>query len=117
MKYKSYVPDIVMKYEVMLVNWPEGVPFQAPSEMSSVRSVDMLLEALGSGKCKWQRATKKDVKKLVEDATSGGRPLKKKRKQRSDTGKTHERWKGGEPRRKKHCVSNDTVASSDDDAN
>ncbi len=117
MKYKTYVPDIVMKYEVMLVNWPEGVPFQAPSEMSSVRSVDTLFEALGLGKCKWQRASKKDMKKLVDEATSGGRPLKEKRRQRSDTGKTHKRRQGGESSRKKRRISDDTVPSSDDDAN
>ena len=117
MKYKSYVPNIVMKYQVMLVNWPEGVPFQAPSEMSSVRSVYMLLEALGSGKCQWQWASKKDVKKLVDETTSGGCPLKEKWKQHSDRGKTHNHQQGGEPSRKRHCIFNDRVASSDDDAN
>jgi hypothetical protein len=96
MCYVKYNWDIVTKHKVKIVRWPEAVKFANPSEIGTIDEIWKLRQALKVGDCKWvaqsrrQQAAHAEML-AVKVATS--EVVVKKRKQRSDKGKT--RGKGG----------------------
>jgi hypothetical protein len=89
MHYKNYLPDVVLKHHVQLTNWPASVPFESPSDMNSILSVDKLMDALMTGTCKWVSITKRQAEEMVQEARKDGKPLKATRAKRSDAGGSH----------------------------
>ena len=92
-------------HKVMIVGWPEKVPFVSPSGIGNLVDMCILNDAWLSGAARWVRMSKDQIKSHTEDLErrrEGGESVGKKRKQRSDA---------GVKRRSKKAK---TVASADD---
>ncbi|KAF8219706.1 hypothetical protein L208DRAFT_1210884, partial [Tricholoma matsutake] len=77
MSYVKYEQDIVVKYKVELCGWPTMIKFDNPSEISTVNNIRKLHQALQAGECKW-----------LAMKEAAGETVVRKRKERSDKGKT-----------------------------
>lgn len=107
MNYANYEDVIVQGRKVMIVGWPDKVPFGSPSAIGNLADMRILNDAWLSGAARWVRMTKDQVKSHAEDLEGrreGGESVGKKRKQRSDAGV------------KKGSKKAKTVASPDDDS-
>jgi hypothetical protein len=117
MSYVNYERDIVTKYKVKIIGWPSAVKFASPSEIGTVDDIRLLRQALKVGDCKWMVQTRRQQQAHIETLAArvaAGEVVGKKRKQRSDKGKTREKssrkgGKGGE----KHG-NNDIDTENDD---
>lgn len=91
MCYVKYDRDIVSKYKVKIVGWPESVKFLNPSQIGTIDEIRKLRQALWVGECKWvaqsrrQQAAHTD---MLAAKVAASEHVVKKRKQRSDKGKT-----------------------------
>jgi len=98
MCYVKYEQDIVSKHKVELVRWPAAIKFPNPSEIGTVEEIRKLCQVLKVGDCKWimqswrQQAAYAAMLAVKEAA---GERVVKKRKERSDKGKTRAGAKGG----------------------
>jgi hypothetical protein len=91
MSYVKYERDIVTKYKVELLGWPVTIKFANPSEVATVDDIRKLRQALRTGDCKWMVQTRRQQvahAELVAAREAAGEPAVKKRKERSDKGKT-----------------------------
>ena len=96
MCYVKYDRDIVSKHKVKIVGWPEAVKFANPSEIGTVDKIRKLRQALKVGNCKWvvqSRRQQAAHAEMLAAKVAASKLAVKKRKQRSDKGKT--RGKGG----------------------
>ena len=98
MCYVKYKQDIVSKHKVELVGWPAAIKFSNPSEIGTVEEIRKLHQALKVGDCKWIAQSRRQqaayVAMLAEKEAAGERVVKK-RKERSDKGKTRAGAKSG----------------------
>jgi hypothetical protein len=98
MSYLKYEHNIITKYKVKLVGWPLTIKFASPSEIGTVDEIHRLCQALKVGDCKWiaqmwrQQQAHLEMPAMWEAA---GESVGKKRKQRSDKGKTRRKTAGG----------------------
>ncbi|KAI0038699.1 hypothetical protein FA95DRAFT_1613183 [Auriscalpium vulgare] len=98
MAYDDYDTNVVERYGCKLVGWTLK-EFKSPSDIGAVVALRELRDALKSGTCKWVRLTKHEKAAhnlmLKERKTAGQVPEKKKRKERSDKGKTRPHTRKG----------------------
>lgn len=100
MNYKNYDDQIVAKYCVRLIGWPLD-KFCNPSELSTISEATLLLRALQTQACRWERLTRKQAVEHIEDVEArrtAGEKIGRKRKRRSDKDKVrgaHSKRKGG----------------------
>ena len=97
MCYVKYDRDIVSKHKVKIVGWPKAVKFANPSEIGTVDEIRKLCQALKVGECMWVAQSRRQQAahtEMLATRVAAGELVVKKRKQRSDKGKT--RGKGGE---------------------
>jgi hypothetical protein len=100
MSYVNYERDIVTRYKIKLIGWPPAVKFASPSEIGTVDDIRLLRQALIVGDCKWMVQTRRQQQAHLEALAArvaAGEVIGKKRKQRSDKGKTRKKSsrKGG----------------------
>lgn len=91
MSYVNYEQDIVTKHKVELIGWPASIKFANPSEIGTVDNVRKLRQALKVGECKWiaqSRGQQAAYAVKLAAKIASGQVAGKKRKQRSDKGKT-----------------------------
>jgi hypothetical protein len=91
MNYAKYDRDIVSKYKVKLVGWPSTIKFANPSEIGTVDDIRNLRQALKTGECKWVALSRRQQiahEETVAAKVATGELTVKKRKERSDKGKT-----------------------------
>jgi hypothetical protein len=97
MCYKNYERDIVTKHKAELIGWPATIKFANPSEIGTVQEIRKLRQTLKVGECKWivqsRRQQAAYAEKLAAKEATGGLVVKK-RKERSDKGKTRGSLKG-----------------------
>lgn len=89
MNYANYEDAIVQGRKVMIVGWPEKVPFASPSTIGNLAEMRILNDAWLSGTARWIRMSKDQVKvhaNGLEGRREGGEVVGKKRKQRLDAG-------------------------------
>ncbi|KAJ7866706.1 hypothetical protein B0H13DRAFT_2352340 [Mycena leptocephala] len=88
MDYVNYKVDIRHKHGVELAGWPAGTPFVRPVKLSAEQARS-IRDGLKSGTIRWVALTKTQRKELAEEIEGllAEGPLKR-RKQRSDKGKT-----------------------------
>lgn len=92
MNYVNYDKEIVVKYGVHLTGWTHD-KFENPGNIKTGLGLNMLLSALAHGLCYWQTLSmeewgaKKHAQVLLEEARAA-----KKRKKRSDAGKSKVQW-------------------------
>jgi hypothetical protein len=94
MSYRNYEHDIITKYKVKLIGWPPAVQFANPSEIRTVDNIRKLREALKVGDCKWIVQTRRQQQEHIEmlaARVAAGESVGKKRKQRSDKGKSRQK--------------------------
>jgi hypothetical protein len=94
MSYVNYERDIVTKYKVKLTGWPPTVKFASPSEIGTVDDIRLLRQALKVGDCKWMVQTRRQQlahAEVLAARVAAGEVVGKKRKQRSDKGKTRKK--------------------------
>lgn len=93
MNYISYEKVIVLQHHVRICGWPEVIgAFRAPSRITPLDNVRLLLEALESGTCHWAKMTAEEVEKYREEVNrreQAGEVVGTIRKVRSDKGGTH----------------------------
>jgi hypothetical protein len=115
MSYIKYERDIVTKYKVKLIGWPPTVKFASPSEIGTVDDIRLVRQALIVGDCKWMVQTRRQQQahiEMLEARVAAGEVVGKKRKQRSDKGKTRKKslrkgGKAGEKHRNEDTDSED----------
>lgn len=108
MEYKLYHENVIRRHRVMLMGWPQNMPFKNLSECSSsLQELQGLLERLLNGETYWKTITDDELdqlederKKRIED---GEIAPPAPRRRRSDYGKTKKR-------------KQDDVSSSDKDS-
>lgn len=117
MSYVNYERDIVTRYKVKLVGWPPAVKFASPSEIGTVDDIRLLRQALKVGDCKWIIQTRRQQQAHIETLAArvaSGEVVGKKRKQRSDKGKTRKKSsRTGEKAGEKHG-NEDTDSENED---
>jgi hypothetical protein len=94
MSYVNYERDIITKYKIKLIGWPTAVKFASPSEIGTVDDIRLLRQALKVGDCKWMVLTRRQQQAHIETLAArvaAGEVVGKKRKQRSDKGKTRKK--------------------------
>jgi hypothetical protein len=99
MSYLKYEHDIVTKYKVELVGWPLTIKFASPSEIGTVDEICRLHQALKIRDCKGVAQTQRQQQAHLEMLAmqeAAGESVGKKRKQRSDKGKTRKKKTAGE---------------------
>ncbi|KAF8223327.1 hypothetical protein L208DRAFT_1381503 [Tricholoma matsutake] len=87
----KYDWDIVSKHKVKIVGWPELVKFTNPSKIGTVDEIQKLCQALKVGECKWVAQSRRQQAahtEMLSAKVAAGELVVKKRKQRSDKGKT-----------------------------
>lgn len=90
MSYENMHRDIVRRYGIKLVGWPESVPFVNPSALGSqIPLLETLLDALETDECKFVRLSSRELQ--AEEAefmksVDGGDVVLKERKKRKDAG-------------------------------
>jgi hypothetical protein len=121
MSYIKYERDIVSKYKVKLVGWPSTIKFASPSEIGTVDDIRNLRQVLKIGECKWVVLTRRQVtahEEIIAAKVASGEIVGKKRKERSDKGKTRGNLKGTEkPKKvdKKRMRENDNPGGDEDE--
>ena len=96
MEYKLYHENIVQRHHVMLVGWPQNIPFKNLSECSSsLQELQDFLKKLVDGETYWKTITEEELNKLederqkqIEDGEIAPRAP---RRRRSDYGKKRKR--------------------------
>lgn len=89
MKYVNYDPSIVEIYKVAIKGWPSGIAMVNPSEIASLEDLLTIREAWRTGVAFWDKLTKAEVKKHMEDAKvrhDTGEIVGRECKKRSDAG-------------------------------
>ena len=90
----KYEQEIIIKHKVELVGWPMSIKFANPSDVGTVSDIQRLFQALKTGECKWimqswgQQAA---YAEMLTGKVAAGEQVVKKRKERSDKGKTREK--------------------------
>jgi hypothetical protein len=122
MSYIKYERDIVSKYKVKLVGWPLTVKFANPSEIGTVDDIRHLRQVLKIGECKWVVLTRRQQiahEEIFAAKVASGELVGKKRKERSDKGKTRGNLKGtkkpGKVDRKRMRENNNSEGDEDED--
>ncbi|KAK7435864.1 hypothetical protein VKT23_019395 [Stygiomarasmius scandens] len=93
MEYKYYHTKIVRKYHVLLVDWPEDVPF-ANAHQLNYDQVKRLYDLLRSRVVHWKAMTAKEYRKAMrqlDDDIKAGRILEQSRKRKNDSTQTTSR--------------------------
>ncbi|KAJ7810663.1 hypothetical protein B0H13DRAFT_2384489 [Mycena leptocephala] len=80
MKYGEY-DQLVATHGVELVGWPEGIPFQGPSNLATVERLKPLHDALQANTLRWEVMS--DTRKAEHKAAMANKE-KKQRKERCD---------------------------------
>ncbi|KAJ7912925.1 hypothetical protein B0H13DRAFT_2326847 [Mycena leptocephala] len=80
MKYGEY-DQLVATHGVELVGWPEGIPFQSPSNLATVERLKPLHDALQANTLRWEVMS--DTRKAEHKAAMANKE-KKQRKERCD---------------------------------
>ena len=78
------------KYGIDLLGWPEGVPFQSPSAITSVEHLRTLRDTLKEGTCRWAYMTRQQRVQYQDQLTqwrNAGEVVGKARKRHSDVGR------------------------------
>ncbi|GBE86669.1 hypothetical protein SCP_0905490 [Sparassis crispa] len=57
MRWPSYWKDIVQRYHVMIVGWPEEVPFKNLSQVSNLAKLEILLRKWQNNETRFRRIT------------------------------------------------------------
>ncbi|THU81326.1 hypothetical protein K435DRAFT_564616, partial [Dendrothele bispora CBS 962.96] len=89
MNYLNYRTDIVGRYKIKIVDWPDKIPFQSPTDMKAddARAIYHLWK---SGTTHWERLTSNEHKrhmKAIEEDEAKGIQVRVPRQGRSDKGK------------------------------
>lgn len=103
MNYLNYETAIVEKYHVHIVGWPSRITFGSPSNISTMDGIRLLRWALKDGECQWAFLTKEEQKeheRKLANARSKGVSIGRRRKERSDKGKSRKSGMG-EPTKKR----------------
>ncbi|KAG2049247.1 hypothetical protein BDR06DRAFT_866438, partial [Suillus hirtellus] len=89
MNYSNYETAIVETYGVHLVEWPQGVNFTSPSNISTVGDIRRLQDALKAWMCYWTTLSPAEVKAHTAELDahrSAGEVVHKLQKKCSDAG-------------------------------
>lgn len=89
MNYQQYATAIVARYKVHLVGWPANVPFNSPSNISTVH-LQRLQDALQSHECMWHVMSRQELdlhNAELDVALATGEITKVPRKERSHKSK------------------------------
>ncbi|KAF7979792.1 hypothetical protein HWV62_40838 [Athelia sp. TMB] len=92
MSYKNFQVDIVEKFYIKIIGWPEGIPFIKPADIGNIEHLRKLIKAFKTGDAYWRPLNKGEKKKTDDGAKArreAGIPAKDTRKRRSDYGGTH----------------------------
>lgn len=92
MSYKNFQVDIVEKFYIKIIGWPEGIPFIKPADIGNIEHLRKLIKAFKTGDAYWRPLSKGEKKKTDDGAKArreAGIPAKDVRKRRSDHGGTH----------------------------
>ncbi|CAK5266267.1 unnamed protein product [Mycena citricolor] len=118
MKWDQYILTIVLRLGVCLVGWPSNTPFQTPSKISTVDSMQELRDALKTGECHWRKITAEERlkwKKKYDQEVKDGKLKVTTKKPRSDLNGTHKRKTAtARPSKLKKAKSAATVGCVDD---
>ncbi|KAJ7852557.1 hypothetical protein B0H13DRAFT_1904556 [Mycena leptocephala] len=106
MKYGDY-DQLVAAYGVELLGWPEGIPFQSPSNLATVERLKPIHNALQANTLRWEVMS--DARKAEHKAAMTTKE-KKQRKERCDKDMTRE-----EAAKLRGTSSNKRKASEDSD--
>jgi hypothetical protein len=96
MNYVNYKSEVVIRYAVILEEWPEGVKFTCPSKLGNNLSVlNCLKDAVISGTCRFHPLTTAEhcsYQDEYKEQVDSGELVVPSRKTRKDRGKkrTHE---------------------------
>jgi hypothetical protein len=66
MNYNNYERQIVEKYGIALIGWPEGL-VRNPSKLGGRPELESLLNDLRSEKCKWVKLTDEELEDRVNE--------------------------------------------------
>ncbi|KAF8346292.1 hypothetical protein F5887DRAFT_1182188, partial [Amanita rubescens] len=94
MNYVNYEKVIIQKHHVKLVGWPKNVKFVTPANLSRVDEVRTLRHALKSNECHWVQLSEAEVEEnmaSIAEREAAGEQVGRKRKQRSDKGKSRKK--------------------------
>jgi hypothetical protein len=94
MCYVKYEQEIIIKHKVKLVGWPTSIKFANPSDIGTVGNIRKLRQTLKTGECKWivqSRGQQAAYAEMLAGKVAAGEQVVKKRKERSDKGKTREK--------------------------
>ncbi|KAK7434317.1 hypothetical protein VKT23_020267 [Stygiomarasmius scandens] len=89
MNYINYRTDIVSRYKVKIVDWPEEIPFKSPSDMCA-EDAKAIYHLWKSGVAHWERLTSTEYKRhmrAIERDEANGVQVRVPRQSRSDKGK------------------------------
>ncbi|KAJ7606262.1 hypothetical protein FB45DRAFT_1041455 [Roridomyces roridus] len=109
--YENYLRVMVYGKGVMIVGWPEGVPWKRMAQQSVSEDVRLVYHALRDRTCFWKRATpteqaeeEKRFKKVIK---AGLAPSPTERQSRSDLGGKHRTVQPRAPRSDRGQARND----------
>ena len=67
MNYANYEDTIIQGHNVMIVGWPEKVPFTSPSTIGNLAEMCILNDAWMSGTACWIRMSNEQIKTHAKD--------------------------------------------------
>ena len=92
MSYKNFEHDIMEKYKLKVVGWPDGLEVKNPSDIGSIDDLRRINRAWKSGQARFIELTGAEKKALaakIKAREEAGELATRKRAERSDKGKTH----------------------------
>jgi hypothetical protein len=121
MQWAHYFRNIVERYQVIIVGWPDNIPFVNLSQASSaLPELQKLFDMWETGITHWKTLTDEEFAKLHEERNAklkSGEISETTRRTRSDRGKKRERptttINDGNATRRKKYKSMETIEDSD----
>ena len=114
--FANFEVAIKEKYSIDLLGWPEGVPFQSPTAITSVEHLQTLRDALKEGACHWAYMTRQQHVQYQDQLAqwwNAGEVVGKARKRCSDMGR---KWCHTESSKGKTSKSTALIDSSDEES-
>ncbi|OAX34557.1 hypothetical protein K503DRAFT_794132 [Rhizopogon vinicolor AM-OR11-026] len=122
MHWANYWRNVVQRYQVVVDGWPNNIPFDNLSKVSSaLQDLEMILQKWKSGVIHWKELDDDEFQKLLKECDEkieSGEIIESHRRSRSDKGKncTQSFDNSNSSRHKKTYKSVATIESDNDDA-
>ena len=119
MEWANFFRNVVQRYRVNIEGWPEKIPFDNLSNVSSaLPDLEMLLRSWESGATYWKTLSEdeyEDIHHKRDEKILSGELTEHRRRTRSDKGKKRKRQATSDEGRRKKYKSSSVVNSDDDD--